>query len=85
MTLLAALPKSRTDNLKGRGATLTIDTEGHDLEVLRRAQPLLRRGAIDIAQAEVSMNPENTLHVSFSAVREFLEQFEYRLFGLYEQ
>ena len=27
MTLLAALPKSRTDNLKGRGATLTFDLD----------------------------------------------------------
>ncbi|MET4277883.1 MULTISPECIES: FkbM family methyltransferase [unclassified Bradyrhizobium] len=64
---------------------LKIDTEGHDLEVLRGAQSMLARGAIDIAQAEVSMNPDNNLHVSLHAVQGFIEQSGYRLFGLYEQ
>ena len=64
---------------------LKIDTEGKDLDVLKGASNMLREGRIDLAQAEVSMNPDNSLHVDFSAVRSFIEQFGYRLFGIYEQ
>ncbi|MGY3359956.1 hypothetical protein ACVWZK_006619 [Bradyrhizobium sp. GM0.4] len=31
MTLLTVLPRSRTDNLKGRGATLTAYQYGHNI------------------------------------------------------
>jgi transposase len=37
MTLLAVLPRSRTDNLKGRGATLTLDQLELELEELEGA------------------------------------------------
>jgi FkbM family methyltransferase len=64
---------------------LKIDTEGHDLEVLRGAAKMLAGAAIDIVQAEVSMNPDNKLHVSFLEVQNFLQQYGYRIFGIYEQ
>jgi FkbM family methyltransferase len=64
---------------------LKIDTEGHDLEVLRGAITMLARGAIDIVQAEVSMNPDNKHHISFFELQNFLQHYGYRIFGIYEQ
>lgn len=64
---------------------LKIDTEGYDLEVIKGAENLLLNNAISFIEAEVSMNPGNTFHVSFEEVKKYLEQYNYRLFGLYEQ
>jgi FkbM family methyltransferase len=64
---------------------LKIDTEGHDLEVLKGASSMLTDFRIDLVQAEVSMNPDNNLHVSFFKVANHLEPLGYRLFGVYEQ
>ena len=64
---------------------LKIDTEGHDLEVLKGAAAMLADFRIDLVQAEVSMNPDNKLHVSFFEVANHLEPLGYRLFGVYEQ
>jgi FkbM family methyltransferase len=72
-------------NLVGHIDYLKIDTEGHDLEVLRGAAKMLADEAIDIVQAEVSMNPDNRLHVGFLEVQNFLQQYGYRIFGIYEQ
>lgn len=62
-----------------------IDTEGHDLNVLQGASTLLRANAINFVEAEVGLNPTNLTHVPFSQIKIFLESFEYRLFGIYEQ
>ena len=64
---------------------LKIDTEGYDLEVIKGASDLLSRNAISFIEAEVSMNPNNTFHVSLEEVKKYLEQNNYFLFGLYEQ
>jgi hypothetical protein len=40
MTLLAVLPRSRTDNLKGRGATLTVDKMVKSLKLMQ-ATPIM--------------------------------------------
>jgi FkbM family methyltransferase len=64
---------------------LKIDTEGHDLEVLKGATGMLTEFRIGLIQAEVSMNPDNNLHVSFFRVADHLETLGYRLFGVYEQ
>jgi FkbM family methyltransferase len=64
---------------------LKIDTEGHDLEVLKGARGLLSRRAIDIVQAECAANRDNDLHVPFNNLHVFLEDCGYRLFGIYEQ
>lgn len=34
---------------------------------------------------EVSMNPGNTYHVSFETIKKYLEKYDYRIFGIYEQ
>ncbi|MEZ4793191.1 MAG: FkbM family methyltransferase [Gelidibacter sp.] len=64
---------------------LKIDTEGFDLEVLKGASKFLTDQSIDFVEVEVGMNPENTYHVNFVEVKQFLENFDYRLYGLYEQ
>lgn len=64
---------------------LKIDTEGHDLAVLRGAEALIARGAIGLVEVECGMNPDNTYHVPFAKVAPWLEARGFRLFGLYEQ
>lgn len=64
---------------------LKIDTEGHDLEVIRGAHQMLQEQRIGIVEAEVSMNSDNKWHVGFFEVQQFMEDLGYRLFGIYEQ
>lgn len=64
---------------------LKIDTEGEDLEVLKGAKSFLSEQKIDFIQVEASMNPMNKHHITFEAFKEFLESYNYFLFGLYEQ
>ena len=64
---------------------LKIDTEGYDLEVIKGASNLLSSNAISFIEVEVSMNPNNTFHVSLEEVKKYLEENNYFLFGLYEQ
>ncbi|SDJ63858.1 MULTISPECIES: FkbM family methyltransferase [Bradyrhizobium] len=64
---------------------LKIDTEGYDLNVIRGASRMFEAFNVDIIQAEVSMNSDNTFHVPFVCVHKEMEQFGYRLFGIYEQ
>ena len=69
---------SRIDYLK-------IDTEGYDLEVLKGAKSMLAAHKIDFIEIESGMNPENKYHVPFEELKQYLEQCDYRLFGIYEQ
>jgi FkbM family methyltransferase len=64
---------------------LKIDTEGHDLQVLAGFKKALGAARVDLIEAEVGMNPENTRHAPFEAVKHYLERFGYRLFLIYEQ
>lgn len=64
---------------------LKIDTEGHDLEVLRGFRSMLKEARIDLLEAEVGMNPENERHVPLEAVKMYVERLGYRLFLIYEQ
>lgn len=64
---------------------LKIDTEGHDLEVLKGGAALLDAQAVDIVQVEAGMNAGNTLHVPFEHFRSYLNERGYALFGVYEQ
>ncbi|MCK1658545.1 ribbon-helix-helix protein, CopG family [Bradyrhizobium sp. 151] len=43
MTLLTVLPRSRTDNLKGRGATLTADLDRARIDLRLSRSEFLRR------------------------------------------
>ena len=64
---------------------LKIDTEGHDLEVLRGGESLLAEARVDVLEVEAGMSPDNHLHVPISELVTYLEGFGYRLFALYEQ
>ncbi|MDW7690528.1 FkbM family methyltransferase [Flammeovirgaceae bacterium SG7u.111] len=64
---------------------LKIDTEGYDLEVLKGGVQNLTKQSISFIEVEVSMNPENTYHVNFIEVKNYLERFDYRIYGIYDQ
>lgn len=64
---------------------LKIDTEGHDLSVLRGFAGMLAEQKIDIIQVEAGMNPTNRRHVPFSEFIIFFGIFDYYLFHIYEQ
>jgi FkbM family methyltransferase len=64
---------------------LKVDTEGGDLDVLVGAHNMLLEQKIDLVEVEAGMNPDNTHHVQFEALKGLLEKYNYFLFGLYEQ
>lgn len=64
---------------------MKIDTEGHDLEVLKGAERMLREKRIAAIQVEAGMNPHNDRHVPLEAFKTFLEERGYFLFGFYDQ
>ncbi len=64
---------------------LKIDTEGHDLEVMKGATGLFERQAIRLIDIEVGINPTNSFHVPFHTVSEFLWNNGMLLFGIYDQ
>lgn len=64
---------------------MKIDTEGHDLEVLQGGEKILLDQKIDVIQVEAGMNPTNKHHVTFEALKAYLESKNYFLFGIYEQ
>jgi FkbM family methyltransferase len=64
---------------------LKIDTEGHDLAVLRGAAQLFDERAIAAVQVEAGMHPENDSHVPFETLKAHLEEAGYRCFGIYSQ
>lgn len=64
---------------------LKIDTEGHDLRVLKGFAGLLDAQAIDFIQVEAGMFPENRRHVPFEQLKGHLESCGYRLLRVYGQ
>lgn len=62
---------------------LKIDTEGHDLSVLRGCRSMLAE--IDFIQCEVSANKYNQFHVAFTDVYDFLTEAGFHLFHIYGQ
>lgn len=75
----------REQKLKDGVDILKIDTEGHDLSVLRGATALFKNRKISVVYCEVSMNKLNTFHVQFELINKFMESHEYALLGIYEQ
>lgn len=64
---------------------LKIDTEGHELEVLKGSEGALQKQEIDFIEVEVGMNPENQYHIPIEVIKKHLEERGYKLFGIYEQ
>jgi FkbM family methyltransferase len=74
----ARLGVTRIDYLK-------TDTEGRDLDVLRGGADILGRGSVAIVEVEAGMHPGNHFHARAGAIGAYLEERDYRLFGVYEQ
>lgn len=66
-----------------RVSLLKIDTEGHEMVVLRGFSPLLDLGAIDSVYVEVGFGSDDA-HGRFEEVDSFLRSHGFRLFGFYE-
>lgn len=64
---------------------MKIDTEGHDLEVLKGGEAMLRDKRISAIQVEAGMNPDNDRHIPLEVFKSFLEPRGYYLFGVYDQ
>ncbi len=64
---------------------LKIDTEGHELAVLRGAEGLLASGRVRYIYAEVAFTRDNVRNTSFFALHEHLSARGFRFFGLAEQ
>jgi len=64
---------------------LKVDTEGHDLQVLRGFEPMLRDSRVDVVEVEAGMNPDNELHVPLQEFLPVLQPHGYRLFRIFRQ
>ena len=64
---------------------LKIDTEGHELEVLKGATSLLREQRVRLLMLECEPVATGAAFTPFPALAEFLREFDYRVFGIYEQ
>ncbi|TXH95448.1 MAG: FkbM family methyltransferase [Pseudorhodobacter sp.] len=62
---------------------LKIDTEGHDLDVLRGFTGMFKR--IDFVQVEAGMNPHNKTHVPYAQLSDFLTRRGFCLFYIFDQ
>ncbi|WP_237213217.1 FkbM family methyltransferase [Falsiroseomonas oryziterrae] len=69
----------------GRIGYLKIDTEGHDLEVLRGFETMLREQRIDLLEVEAGMHHHNEKHVPIGVFMEYLAPLGYFLFQVAEQ
>ena len=82
---LTTLDKFCEQQRLGHISFLKIDTEGHDLDVLKGADNLLGNQKIDVIQVEAGMNPQNIWHVPIETLSTHLQKRSYFLFGIYEQ
>ena len=64
---------------------LKIDTEGHDLEVVKGFGDMVRNKRIEFIQVECGFAPENTRHIPFEVFTDHLFPLGYRLLGIYGQ
>jgi FkbM family methyltransferase len=63
---------------------LKIDTEGHDLDVLKGASSLLAAGAIDILIVECGFLEGDPCHANFYEIADFVKPFGFSLSGFTE-
>lgn len=62
---------------------LKVDTEGHDLEVLAGFRDMLGARRIRYVEAECALSANNTMHVPFQRIADFMGAFGYGLFGVF--
>lgn len=89
----AAIERVQMDTIAGfckdhqlaRISLLKVDTEGHDMEVLHGAEPLVAESLIDIIQVEAGLGRTSSTHIPLEQFRDLLEPYSYHLFGFYDQ
>ena len=64
---------------------LKRDTEGYDLEVLKGAKKTISEKTVKFIETEVTFNNINKKHIHFQKIYEFLLDYNYQLFGIYDQ
>lgn len=64
---------------------LKIDTEGHELEVLKGARQALSDSRITIVQVEVGIDSRVSPHTGFDEVRRHLAPLGYYVYGIFNQ
>lgn len=64
---------------------LKVDTEGHDLEVLKGAAGRLRAGGIDLVQVEAGFPVPGRRQPLLTEIQSYLEAFGYYLHGVFNQ
>jgi len=64
---------------------LKVDTEGHDLQVIKGARDMIENGCVSYILAEVSLNLEVNYFCSFEEIRRYLQPREFLPFAIYEQ
>jgi len=64
---------------------LKIDTEGHDLEVLKGAAQMLDDARVDVIQVEAGFDVPGRQQPSLEEMQAYLGQHGYYLYGIYNQ
>jgi len=64
---------------------LKIDTEGFDLYVLKGARHMLEKRQVNFIFIEVTFDQDNVHNSSYQLISSYVEQFDYRLHGFYNQ
>lgn len=64
---------------------LKIDTEGHELNVLMGASKRLSESRIGFLRIECGIDANNTRHVAFNNIISCMQEYGYKMFGIYEQ
>ena len=64
---------------------LKIDTEGHEVSVLKGAARMLAAHDIALIKAETAIDPDSSYHTQLPDLCALLHPLGYRLFGLYDQ
>ncbi len=72
------------DNSISKIDILKTDTEGYDLEVLKGASNMLKRGKISGVLSEVTFDEENSCQSQFSDILEYLSEYNFLPCGFYE-
>lgn len=60
-----------------------IDTEGHELSVLRGSAQLLQRSAIDLLLVEATFNLRGAPHVDLLDILSLMRNYSYQVLGVY--
>jgi hypothetical protein len=63
---------------------LKIDTEGHEIEVLKGAETAIKSGLIEAISAECDFCREDKQHTYFPDLCDYLSEKGFTFFGLYD-